>query len=312
MIPYTARKEFQLPLFTGINQIWEYINQPASNPLLHISDGPYIYDIQSFNEEVVREAVLNAISHRSFQIQSDVVIKQYPDKLIITNAGGFPIGVDINNILTTNSVPRSKRMSEVLQKTGLVERSGQGVDKMFYNCIMEGKSLPDYSGTDAYQVSLTLESTIEDEAFLLFIRREQANRDNAKKLNVFDLLTLYKVRKGDHSLDITIIDKLLKENLIVSTKGNYELPSSYFQLKKKRVTDQVTDQVKALLKAIDNQRLSVKEIMDKLSLSHRPTFRANYLNPALEKGYIVLTYPDQPNHPKQKYYLTEKGKALLK
>jgi ATP-dependent DNA helicase RecG len=26
-------------------------------------------------------------------------------------------------------------MSEILQKTGLVERSGQGVDKMFYNCI---------------------------------------------------------------------------------------------------------------------------------------------------------------------------------
>lgn len=81
-------------------------------------------------------------------IQSDVVIKQYPDSITITNAGGFPSGVDINNILTVNSVPRSKLMSEILQKTGLVERSGQGVDKMFYNCIMEGKALPDYSGTD--------------------------------------------------------------------------------------------------------------------------------------------------------------------
>ncbi len=68
-------------------------------------------------------------------IQSDVVIKQYPDSITITNAGGFPSGVDMNNILTVNSVPRSKLMSEILQKTGLVERSGQGVDKMFYNCI---------------------------------------------------------------------------------------------------------------------------------------------------------------------------------
>ena len=56
----------------------------------------------------------------------------------------------MNNILTVNSVPRSKLMSEVLQKTGLVERSGQGVEKMFYNCIMEGEALPDYSGTDSY------------------------------------------------------------------------------------------------------------------------------------------------------------------
>lgn len=65
-------------------------------------------------------------------IQSDVVIKQYPDSIAITNAGGFPSGVDMNNILTVNSVPRSKLMSEILQKTGLVERSGQGVDKLYY------------------------------------------------------------------------------------------------------------------------------------------------------------------------------------
>ena len=53
-----------------------------------------------------------------------------------------------NNVLTVNSTPRSKRLAEVLQKTGLVEKSGQGVDKMFTNCIMEAKALPDFSGTD--------------------------------------------------------------------------------------------------------------------------------------------------------------------
>ena len=45
------------------------------------------------------------------------------------------------NILTTNSRPRSKRLAEVLQKTGLIERSGQGVDKMIYLCFMESKKL---------------------------------------------------------------------------------------------------------------------------------------------------------------------------
>ena len=61
-------------------------------------------------------------------IQSDIVIKQYPNMLVITNAGGFPVGVDTDNILSVNSMPRSRRISEVLQKTGLVEKSGQGVD----------------------------------------------------------------------------------------------------------------------------------------------------------------------------------------
>ena len=55
MIQYTARKEFQLLLFIAIDKVWDYINQPASNPLLHYNDGPYIFDIPSFNKEAVRE-----------------------------------------------------------------------------------------------------------------------------------------------------------------------------------------------------------------------------------------------------------------
>jgi len=214
MIPYTARAEYQEPLFIGIDKVWSYINQPASNPLLHISEGPYIYDVPSFNEEVIREAVLNAVAHRSYQIQSDIVIKQYPDEITISNAGGFPIGVDVNNILTVNSIPRSKRLTEILQKTGLVERSGQGVDKMFYHCIMESKPLPDYSKTDAYQVNLTFKAEIQDKAFLFFIREVQSSRDD--KLNVLDLLTLDKIRRGIcFGLEATVIDKLKKEKLIV-------------------------------------------------------------------------------------------------
>lgn len=79
-----------------------------------------------------------------------------------------------------------------------------------------------------------------------------------------------------------------------------------------QVTDQVTDQVINLVKAIGSQSLSVKEIMALLRLNHRPSFRITYLHPALEGGYIMQLFPEQPSSPKQKYYLTEKGKALLK
>lgn len=226
MIQYTARKEFQLPLFIAIDKVWDYINQPASNPLLHYNDGPYIFDIPSFNKEAIREAILNACCHRSMLIQSDVVIKQYPDSITITNAGGFPSGVDINNILTVNSVPRSKLMSE--QKTGLVERSGQGVDKMFYNCIMEGKALPDYSGTDPYQVSLTFKAPVLDKDFVVFIRNEQSKRTPAEQLNVFELLTLYKIAMRDYEgLEGNILRKLSEEGLVIDENGAYRLSEEY-------------------------------------------------------------------------------------
>ncbi|HTN36874.1 MAG TPA: ATP-binding protein [Arachidicoccus sp.] len=81
-----------------------------------------------FNEEVIREAVLNAIAHRDYTITSEVLIKQYPNKISIANPGGFPKGVTVENILTVSSTPRSRLMTEILEKTGLVERSGQGID----------------------------------------------------------------------------------------------------------------------------------------------------------------------------------------
>lgn len=36
-------------------------------------------------------------------------------------------------------------MTDILEKTGLVERSGQGVDKIFSITLAEGKTEPDYT-----------------------------------------------------------------------------------------------------------------------------------------------------------------------
>lgn len=64
---------------------------------------------------------------------------------------------------------------------------------------------------------------------------------------------------------------------------------------------QVTDQVRALLDALGDRELSAMELMNSLGLSHRHTFRQNYLNPALEAGLIERTIPDKPTSRLQKY-----------
>ena len=69
--------------------------------------------------------------------------------------------------------------------------------------------------------------------------------------------------------------------------------------------DQETDQVKKLLQVLANDTLTAAELMERLSLKHRPTFRNNYLKPALAKGLIEMTVPDKPNSKNQKYRKTK-------
>ncbi len=58
--------------------------------------------------------------------------------------------------------------------------------------------------------------------------------------------------------------------------------------------------------------MSRQELMDKLELKHIPTFRANYINPAIDDGLIEMTIPDKLQSKDQKYRLTGKGKKMQK
>jgi ATP-dependent DNA helicase RecG len=74
---------------------------------------------------------------------------------------------------------------------------------------------------------------------------------------------------------------------------------------------QASRQVMTLVRCIREKELSVKEIMERLSLKGRDNFLRMYLYPALQDKLVEQTHPEQANHPAQKYRLTEKGKALL-
>lgn len=82
------------------------------------------------------------------------------------------------------------------------------------------------------------------------------------------------------------------------------------ELDTEQQTEQQTEQVMRLLAVIDNTLYSTKELMEKLNLSHRPTFLYSYLRPALDAGLIGMTYPDSPRARNQKYRLTAKGRSL--
>ena len=78
-----------------------------------------------------------------------------------------------------------------------------------------------------------------------------------------------------------------------------------------QVTGEVTDQVKKLLSLFDKEPLDTLKLMNELGLSHRPTFRENYLHPSLKAGYVEMTLPDKPRSSKQRYRITPLGREIL-
>lgn len=213
-IPFDNRIVFSQPFFILIEELWNTIN--LRNGSFPIQDGAYIFNIPFFNEEVIRESINNAITHRDYRRTSEIVVKQFPQRLDIINAGGFPPGVNLENLLKTPSTPRNRLLADVLQKTGIVERSGQGVDKIFYNTLIEGKTEPDYSKSDYFQVNLKLSAIIEDKAFALFIVAVQDELPETEKLSVLEVITLNMIKKNvtKKDLDPEIVVKLLEKKLI--------------------------------------------------------------------------------------------------
>jgi ATP-dependent DNA helicase RecG len=60
---------------------------------------------------------------------------------------------------------------------------------------------------------------------------------------------------------------------------------------------------------LESGEKSAGELRELLGLKHGPTFRANYLHPAMKKGLIEATRPDKPTSRFQKYRLVEKGRG---
>ena len=75
-----------------------------------------------------------------------------------------------------------------------------------------------------------------------------------------------------------------------------------------QASDQVNDQVARFLAGLQDGPKTATELMADLGLSHRPTFRNNYIRPALSAGLVGMTRPESPTAKNQKYRLTTRGR----
>ncbi len=190
--PAQDRKEYRQGFFGYCDELWNRIN--LRNDRQDFQEGLFVTPISTFSERPVREAILNAVSHRNYQLGGSIFIRQFPRRLEIDSPGGLPVGITLENILDRQN-PRNRRVAEILTRCGLVERSGQGMNLIYEELIKQSKPAPDFARTDQYQVGLTLHGTVQDPAFVRFV--EKVSKETTAFFTTHDWLLMSAASRGE-------------------------------------------------------------------------------------------------------------------
>ena len=213
--PAQERHEFRDGLLRYHDGLWELINK--RNDRQSYQDGFFRFELPTFDERPVREAILNAVCHRDYHAAGSVFVRQFPRRLEVISPGGWPPGVTTANVLDQQH-PRNRRLAEAFSKCGLVERAGQGVNLMFERAIMQSKPVPDFTGTAAHEVRLTLHGTVGNPAFIRFL--EKVGQERMASFSTHDFLILDLLQREQRVPDVLKLRLAdLKEHGIIESIG---------------------------------------------------------------------------------------------
>jgi len=164
-----------LSRFRALNQETEY------------SAGMLRIGIPDYSERGFREAVANAMLHRDYARLGTVLIQWHGDRLEISNPGGFPEGVRLDNLLVTPPRPRNPLLADAFKRAGIVERTGRGIDIIYYEQLRNGRPAPSYERSTETGVMLVLPG---GRANLDFVRLMNEEAREGRLLTLDELLIL--------------------------------------------------------------------------------------------------------------------------
>lgn len=216
-------------------------------------------------QEVLREALLNAIVHKDYSQSVPIQISVYDDKLMIWNCGILPENWTVETLVQKHgSFPFNPEIANAFFRAGEIESWGRGIEQMTLLNQQNGlpKPLFKHDGVGLWTI---LEYPQNVESAQAVAQHEPFNYER--------------------------FVKELGQVCPSLPKSGHEAVYGVMQLCKDGAT--------------------VSAMTDSMNDLPRRTFVRNFLKPLLDAGLLEMQYPERPNHPKQKYLLTPKGKAVL-
>lgn len=185
-----VNQDYAGPLLKTIEQINDMFS--PWNPSAELSVGLFSMMVPEFDHRAFREALVNAFGHRDYTLLGRVRVQLDDAGLTIANPGGFVEGINIHNLLTAEPYGRNPCLMDALKRTGLAERTGRGIDRIFEGALNYGRPLPDYSRSNRRGVSVLLPRSVPDKAFVELLAEEREH--SGKSMSLDGLLILDKLK----------------------------------------------------------------------------------------------------------------------
>jgi ATP-dependent DNA helicase RecG len=127
---------------------------------LDIESGMFL-KVPEYPEEAWLEGIVNALCHRSYNVQGNAIyIKHFDDRLEISNSGPLPAQVNVDNI-RTERYSRNPRIARALEDMGFVRQLNEGVSRIYKSMEKSMLSTPEYIEKNG-NVYLILRNTISN------------------------------------------------------------------------------------------------------------------------------------------------------
>jgi ATP-dependent DNA helicase RecG len=127
-VDYDRREEMRGPIHHVLQRAVDWVIDELGVEMVVL--GARRFELPRIPEVVLREALANALAHRSYEAAGTAVrVELRPSAVIVRSPGGLPEPVTVENIRETNAA-RNLVVIRILRALGLAEDAGRGIDVM--------------------------------------------------------------------------------------------------------------------------------------------------------------------------------------
>lgn len=205
-IEFRDRKEFTGSILKQVDDIFEYFE--LFNKISGKIIGLKRIDTRDYPEYSLREALLNAVIHRSYYFNSSIMVNLYDDKFEILSMGGLIDGITIKEIFKGVSSSRNPNLANIFYRFGYVESFGTGIGRIMDSYEQNNKK-PIFDATENtfsiilpnmnYQESSTKSNNIspilsQNDIIINYLKKYgKINRNETEKLLNISKTRAYKI-----------------------------------------------------------------------------------------------------------------------